>query len=108
MKKRVARPEVKKEQCTVVQDAAAQASLILRRYLSEATGEPMLFETHVKSISRHEALNDFSEKRRKEVQRGFSVLAALKYAPRDTYVSVIHVIVESQRLLRVFHQGFKA
>ena len=34
-------------QCTVVQDAAAQASLILRRYLSEATGEPMVFETHV-------------------------------------------------------------
>ncbi|MBJ7425173.1 MAG: hypothetical protein JHD23_11860, partial [Akkermansiaceae bacterium] len=32
-------------QCTVVQDAAAEASLILRRYLSEATGEPMLFET---------------------------------------------------------------
>ena len=90
----------------MVQDAAAQASLILRRYLSEATGEPMLFETHVASISRHEALNDFSEETRKEVQHGFSVLAALKYAPRDTYVSVIHVIVESQRLLKVFHEGF--
>ena len=95
-------------QCKVVQDAAAQASLILRRYLSEATGEPMLFETHVKSISRHEALNDFTEKTRKEVHHGFSVLAALKSAPRDTYVSVIHVIVESQRLLKVFHEGFKA
>jgi len=94
-------------QCKVVQDAAAQASLILRRYLSEATGEPMLFETHVKSISRHEALNDFTEKTRKEVHHGFSLLAALKSAPRDTYVSVIHVIVESQRLLKVFHQGFK-
>jgi len=94
--------------CTVVQDAAVQASLILRCYLSEATGEPMLFETHEESISRHEALNDFSEETRQEAQRGFSTFAALKYAPRDTYVRVIDVIVESQRLLKVFHQGFKA
>ena len=95
-------------QCTAVQDAAVQASLILRRYLSEATGEPMLFETHEESVSRHEALNDFSDETRQEAQRGFSVLAALKYAPRDTYVRVIDVIVEAKRLLKVFHQGFKA
>ena len=72
------------------------------------TGEPMLFETHEESVSRHEALNDFSDETRQEAQRGFSVLAALKYAPRDTYVRVIDVIVEAKRLLKVFHQGFKA
>ena len=41
-------------------DAAIQSSLILRKYLSAAAGDPALFETHEETISRHEALTDFS------------------------------------------------
>ena len=42
-------------------DAAVQSSLILRQYLAVAAGDPALFETHEEYLSRHQALQAFSE-----------------------------------------------
>ena len=39
-----------------VRDAAVLSSLILRKYLATAAGDPALFETHEEFVARHDAL----------------------------------------------------
>ncbi len=89
-------------------DAAIQSSLILRRYLSSAAGDPALFETQEETISRHEALKEFSEEAREAAGRGFSRLASLKYAAVPPDVESINVTAESRDLLETLHHGFRA
>lgn len=89
-------------------DAALQSSLILRRYLATAAGDPALFETHEETISRHEALKEFSDEAKAAAGRGFSRLAALKYAPELPDVAASEVIDESRALLETLHHGFRA
>lgn len=88
-------------------DAALQASLILRRYLSSATGDPALFETHEETIARHEALKEFSDETKAAVGQGFSHLAAMKYAHDIPDVPPVEVLEESRALLETLHHGFR-
>ena len=93
---------------THARDAAVQASLILRRYLSLVAGDPALFETHEETLSRHEAFKGFSEETRQAAGSGFSRLASLKYSPALPDVAASTVISESNSLLETLHHGFKA
>ncbi|MDP4624997.1 MAG: hypothetical protein NWT08_07650 [Akkermansiaceae bacterium] len=63
-----------------VRDTAIHVSVILRRYLADALGEPALFETHEEFVSRHDGLKDLSEEVRHETGEFFSQLAEVKYA----------------------------
>ena len=89
-------------------EAAVQSSLILRKYLSVAAGDPALFETHEEYLSRHEALKDFSEEARGSAGVGFSRLAAIKYSPENPDMETRQVVAGSHTLLDILHQGFRA
>lgn len=89
-------------------EAAVQSSLILRRYLAKAAGDPALFETHEETISRHEALKEFSDEAKAAAGLGFGRLASLKYAPEVPDVTASEVIDESCALLETLHHGFRA
>ncbi|MES2475650.1 MAG: hypothetical protein V4640_07705 [Verrucomicrobiota bacterium] len=89
-------------------DAAVQCSLILRKYLSIAAGDPALFETHEETLARHEAFVTFNEDTRRAAADGFSRLAALKYAPDLPDILTNDVIRESRSLLESLHLGFQA
>jgi hypothetical protein len=92
-----------------VREAAIQSSLILRRYLSAAAGDPALFETHEEFISRHDALLRLTEETRLAASTGFTRLATLKYAPEiRTAAAAEEVIRESRTLLETLHHGFTA
>lgn len=93
---------------THAREAAVQTSLILRKYLSLAAGDPALFETHEETLSRHEAFKDFSDEARKAAGTGFNRLASLKYAADVPDVATADVISESHALLEILHRGFKA
>ena len=93
---------------TAARDAAVQCSLILRGYLSAAACDPMLFETHEETLSRHEALKGFSDTARLAAQHGFSRLASLKYSAEISDVDSREVIQESHTLLETLHHGFQA
>lgn len=89
-------------------EAAVQGSLILRKYLSVAAADPALFETHEETLSRHDALNGFSEAARQAAERGFSRLAALKYAQQLPDVATVNVTADSRALLETLHHGFQS
>lgn len=89
-------------------DAAIRSSLILRKYLSAAAGDPALFETHEETISRHDALKDFSEEARAAAGRGFTRLASLKYAAEVPDAAASEVAAGSRALLETLHHGFRA
>lgn len=88
--------------------AAVQSSLILRRYLSAAAGDPALFETHEEFVSRHDALQALTPEARQAADRGFARLAALKYAPGTPDAPPGEVVAESRALLETLHHGFAA
>lgn len=89
-------------------DAAVRASLILRKYISVAAGDPALFETHEETISRHDALKNFSEEARATATHGFARLASLKYAAEIPNAAASEVVAESRALLETLHHGFRA
>lgn len=89
-------------------EAAVVSSLVLRRYLATAAGDPALFETHEETISRHEALKNFSEEARGSAALGFARLAAIKYAPEDPDMDTSQVVAGSHNLLEILHHGLRA
>lgn len=89
-------------------DAAVRSSLVLRRYLSAAAGDPALFETHEEFVSRHDALNALTPEARAAAGEGFTRLASLKYGPELPEIAPTEVIGESRKLLETLHQGFAA
>lgn len=89
-------------------EAAVVSSLVLRKYLVTVTGDPALFETHEETISRHEALKDFSEDARGSATIGFTRLAAIKYSPEDPDMETSQVIAGSHNLLQILHTGLRA
>ena len=89
-------------------NAAVQSSLILRKYLSNAAGDPALFETHEEFVSRHDALKALTAEARSATEAGFTRLAALKYAPEIPEAVPAEVIAESRALLETLHHGFAA
>jgi hypothetical protein len=91
-----------------VRDAAVLSSLILRKYLSVAAGDPALYETHEEFVLRHDALQALATEVRTTTAAGFARLAALKYAPEIPAVEASDVIAQSRALLETLHTGFVA
>ncbi len=92
---------------TDARDAAIQCSLILRRYLSIAAGDPALFETHEEFISRHDALLQLTAETRLVAATGFTRLATMKYAPEiPAEPAAGKIISDSRSLLETLHHGF--
>lgn len=91
-----------------VRDAAVRSSLILRKYLAAAAGDPALFETHEEFVSRHDALQALKADARAATETGFTRLAALKYAPEIPTAVPAEVVAESRALLETLHHGFAA
>jgi len=60
---------------------ATTVSLLLRRFLAEAFGDPALFETHEEFVSRRHALADLPADQRDTLTRLFATLTKLKYSP---------------------------
>lgn len=89
-------------------DAAVRSSLILRKYLSTAAGDPALFETHEEFVSRHDSLQALTVEARAATEAGFTRLAALKYAPGTPDAAPEGVVAESRALLETLHHGFAA
>jgi len=91
-----------------VRDTAVRSSMILRKYLSTAAGDPALFETHEEFVARHDALKALNVEARAATEVGFTRLAALKYAPGTPDTAPESVVAESQALLKTLHHGFAA
>jgi hypothetical protein len=89
-------------------EAATISSLVIRKYLCSAAGDPALFETHEEFVSRHGALAVLTNEARSAASSGFTRLAALKYAPEIPQAEPAHVIAESRALLETLHRGFAA
>ncbi len=89
-------------------EAAVLSSLILRRYLSTAAGDPALFETHEEFISRHDSLQALTREARDAAESGFTRLASLKYAPEIPHADPVEVVAGSKALLETLHHGFAA
>lgn len=87
-------------------EAAVQCSLILRRYLSTAAGDPALFETHEEFVARHDSLRALSAPAREAAAAGFSRLAALKYSRDVPDEDPAKVGGDSRILLETLHGGF--
>ncbi len=98
------------DKITVTQgrDAAVLTSLILRKYLSSAAGDPALFETHEEFISRHDGLKAFTPDARKAAEDGFARLVSLKYAASVPDADSLLVVDECRLLLETLHHGFAA
>lgn len=93
---------------TQTRDVSVQCSLIVRKYLSAAAGDPSLFETHEEYLARHGVLVKFTDEARSAAGQGFSRLATLKYAREIPEVDAGGVIAESRALLETLHHGFQA
>jgi hypothetical protein len=89
-------------------DAAVQCSLVLRKYLSIAAADPVLYETHEEFIARRDALQALTEAARDAAESGFNRLAALKYGPEIPGTPAADVAAESRGLLETLHHGFTA
>jgi hypothetical protein len=87
-------------------EAAVQVSHILRKYLSVVANDPALFETHEETLSRHEALKNFTEPAREAAKNSFTHLASLKYAAEIPDTSAVEIINSSAHLLGTLHHGF--
>lgn len=88
-------------------EAAVQASLVLRKYLSTVAKDPALFETHEEYLVRHQALNKFSDEAREATRLGFARLAAMKYSPKSPDMDTPQVVSGSQYLLEILHHGMR-
>lgn len=83
---------------------ATECSLIVRRYLSELTGDPALYETHEQWVMRHDALEDFNDSFKEQIGELFSKLAALKYAPEHKGDSPAAIIENSRYVVDAAHR----
>lgn len=86
-------------------DAAIHGSLVLRRYLVAATGDPSLYETHEEFIARHDALHMLDAQTRDAAVGGFARLAAFKYAPETPDADSTGILADARALLETLHQG---
>lgn len=78
---------------------ATECSLIVRRYLSELTGDPALYETHEQWVMRHDALEDFNDSLKEQIGELFAKLAALKYAPEHQGGSPAAMVENSRHVV---------
>lgn len=87
-------------------EAATRASLILRRYLATASGDPALFETHEEFISRRDSLKHLAEEAREAARTQFDRLAALKYSGDIRSAEAAPIFESSRALLETLHRAF--
>lgn len=87
-------------------EAAITASLILRRYLAAATGDPALFETHEEFVARRDSLASLSPTAREAAATGFASLATLKYGVAPPEAAPVRVLEDARNLLDQLHNGF--
>jgi hypothetical protein len=90
---------------TDARDAAVRCSLILRRYLVTATGDPALFETHEEFVARHDSLASLTPDARTAVSDAFSRLAALKYSPHQPAADPAAILADARQLLETLHRA---
>lgn len=86
---------------------AVQCSLILRRYLADATRDRALFETHEEFVSRQDSMQALTEVARSAAATVFNHLASLKYAPETPSADPASILADSRALLATLHNGFK-
>jgi len=91
-----------------VREAATFASLVLRRYLATAAGDPALFETHEETVARHDALAGFDEAARTSAAACFARLSRLKYAPEPPAGDPAEVLADARTLLATLDRSFRA
>ncbi len=89
-------------------EAAVQTSLIIRRFLSDAVGDPSLFETHEEFISRQDSLKKLKPEARDAASQGFSRLVKLKYAPEIPTEPPAVIVAEARELLEKLNGGFES
>lgn len=89
-------------------ETATLGSLILRKYLSVAAGDPALFETHEEFVSRRDSLHALTPEARAAAEAGFTRLASLKYAPEIPDDDPQRIIADCRVLLEALHRGFAA
>lgn len=87
-------------------EAAVQTSLILRRFLADAIGDPSLFETQEEFISRQDALKVLKPDARDACAAGFTRLSKLKYAAEIPTGEPASIVAESRSLLETLNGGF--
>jgi hypothetical protein len=87
-------------------EAATQASLILRRYLATASGDPALFETPEEFIARRDSLKSLAEEAREAAREQFDRLAALKYSKDVRSAESAPIFESSRALLETLHRAF--
>jgi hypothetical protein len=93
---------------TGTREAATASSLILRRYLAIAAGDPALFETHEEFVARRDSLAPLSESARMATVERFDELASLKYGRPSESCSPADIIDSSRTLLETLNQAFNA
>lgn len=85
-------------------DAVIDASSALRAYLSEAAGDPSLYETQEEFNSRDEALRELPEDLRPKVASYLTQLSALKYdKPRNG--SAAEIAASARAMLEEIHRA---
>ena len=89
-------------------DAAVQVSLIIRRFLADAVGDPSLFQTHEEFISRQDSLRKLKPEASAACSAGFARLARLKYAPEIPDEDPATVVADARKLLETLNGGFEA
>ncbi|WAC18176.1 hypothetical protein OVA24_13110 [Luteolibacter sp. SL250] len=87
-------------------DAAVKSSLILRRFLSDAVGDPALFETHEEFITRRDSLEKLTPPAREAATGAFAKLARVKYAPEIPSDDPAVILAEGRLLLDTLNGGF--
>ena len=81
--------------------AAVQVSLAIRRYLSTATQDPSLFETHEEFLARHPSLSHWNADSVDALVATLKHLAEIKYRPpTDASPSPADFLTESRSLLQ--------
>lgn len=87
-------------------DAAVKSSLILRRFLADAVGDPALFETHEEFITRRDSLEKLTPPAREAATAAFAKLARVKYAPEVPSDDPAVILAEGRLLLDTLNGGF--
>ncbi|RYD34993.1 MAG: hypothetical protein EOP87_08165 [Verrucomicrobiaceae bacterium] len=87
-------------------DAAVQSSMILRRFLADAVGDPALFETHEEFITRRDSLEKLTPPAREAATATSATLARVKYAPEVPSDDPAVILAEGRQLLDVLNGGF--
>jgi hypothetical protein len=87
-------------------DAAVKCSLILRRFLADAVGDPALFETHEEFITRRDSLEKLTPPTREAATSFFAKLARVKYAPEVSSDDPSVILSEGRLLLDTLNEGF--